>query len=109
MPLAKLKPPLDPSLDHIPGLGSILRASSSTPPAKVRGALLLMGDRTIRDMAMDLRRRADHLSQVLNIGSSYSKAGQREIAQYLGVDVSDIWSPEQELNPACQPARAAGQ
>jgi lambda repressor-like predicted transcriptional regulator len=69
----------------------------------VRAALLLMGDRTIRDMAMDLRRRADHLSQVLNV-EGYSKAGRVEIAGYLGVEVTDIWPPKNELNPACQPA-----
>ncbi len=90
-------------VNHIAELGSILAFSSATPDKKIRAALFLVGGLTIGEMADALGYRRDYLSLIIH-NEKISNIAREAIADFLGVEVTDIWPPEQELNPACQPA-----
>ncbi len=77
-------------LNHIPGLGSILRLSPADPDKRIRAGLFLLGGLTIGDLADALSYRRDYLSLIIH-NDKISNIARRAIAEFIGVEVCDIW------------------
>ena len=72
-------------------ISDAVRASAASPSAKVRAALLLLGNESLVELSERLGKKRCFVTDVIN-GRRPSPSTRQAIAADLGMDVQDIWS-----------------